>query len=976
MKKLLLPIVIICFLYSCQNNSGSTTTITHTDANGFQYETVTNDPTGLRLYTLDNGLKVYLSKNIDEPKIQTLIGVRAGSVYDPTDNTGLAHYLEHMLFKGTDEIGTSDWDKEKGYLEQIEALYEEHKNTQDPKEKNKIYREIDRVSQEASRYSIANEYDKMVASLGAEGTNAWTWHEETVYTNKIPSNQFDKWLTLEKERFSQLVLRIFHTELEAVYEEFNRGQDSDSRKLNYTLMDALFPEHPYGQQTTIGTAEHLKNPSLKAIKNYFNTYYVPNNMAVILVGDLEFESTIQKVDAAFGEFESKELQHPKLPKETPLRAVKTVEVSGPDSEVVNIAFRTAGVGSDEEKYMTLIDMILSNSTAGLIDLNLNQQQKILGGGSSNRFFKDYGMYTMYGRPKQGQSLDEVKDLLLSQIEEIKKGNFDEWLIEAVVNDLRVSQIREFEDASSLARTLINTFTTFQDWEDRVRFLDEIQHITKKDLVAFANTFFGNNYVVAFKRQGEATSLVKVNNPEITPIQLNRDKQSPFVTAFYAKKAAETPPIFVDFEKEIQRFKLNNGIEMAFVQNPVNSLSSLYVIFDMGSDHIKKIQYAISYLDYLGTSKYSAEELKKEFYKLGINFNVSSDDEQIRFNISGLQENMADGLALMEHVISNAKVDTEAYDKYLDRLAKSRDNTKKSKQNILWGGLMSYIQYGENSRLRNVSKLEELKNTNPQELVDLIHNLPNFKHRFFFYGKDAKEMLASTNRIHQVPENLKDYPKAAKFMERETSGEVYFVNYDMVQAEILLLHKGRNYDPAVSAAARMYNSYFGQGLSSIVFQEIRESRSLAYSSASIYSQGRKTAKPDYILNYLGTQANKINQAVDAIVELLNNMPKNEQQFDNARLGQLKRIEAERITKENIFWRYESNRKRGIDNDFRENVYNSLKTMSLDDLDSFFKKQIVGKQFDIGVIGNEKDINFKALSKFNTVKKLNVDYLFNF
>ena len=549
MKQLLLPIVIISFLYSCQNNSGSITTTTHTDANGFQYETVTNDPTGLRLYTLDNGLKVYLSKNTDEPKIQTLIGVRAGSVYDPTDNTGLAHYLEHMLFKGTDEIGTSDWEKEKGYLEQIEALYEKHKNTQDPKEKNKIYREIDRVSQEASTYSIANEYDKMVASLGAEGTNAWTWHEETVYTNKIPSNQFDKWLTLEKERFSQLVLRIFHTELEAVYEEFNRAQDSDSRKLNYTLMDALFPAHPYGQQTTIGTAEHLKNPSLTAIKNYYNTYYVPNNMAVILVGDLEFESTIQKVNAAFGEFERKELQHPELPKETPLKTAKTVEVSGPDSEVVNIAFRTAGVGSDEEKYLTLIDMILSNSTAGLIDLNLNQQQKILGGGSYNRFFKDYGMYTMYGRPKQGQSLEEVKDLLLGQIEEIKKGNFDEWLIEAVVNDLRVSQIREFEDASSLARTLINTFTTFQDWEDRVRFLDEIQHITKKDLVAFANTFFGDNYVVAYKRQGEATSLVKVNNPEITPVQLNRDKQSPFVTAFYAKKAAETPPVLWILKKK-------------------------------------------------------------------------------------------------------------------------------------------------------------------------------------------------------------------------------------------------------------------------------------------------------------------------------------------------------------------------------------------------------------------------------------------
>ena len=299
MKKLILILVVgSLFFISCKNNSKEETVTTTTvkDANGFTYESVTNDPTGLRLYTLENGMKVYLSKNTDEPKIQTYIPVRAGSVYDPADNTGLAHYLEHMVFKGTDEIGTQNWEEEKVKLAQISDLYEKHKVEKDPETKKAIYRSIDSLSLEASKISIANEYDKMVSSLGAQGTNAWTSNEETVYTNKIPTNELDKWLHLESERFSQLVLRLFHTELEAVYEEFNRGQDSDGRKAYKAMNEALFPTHPYGQQTTIGISEHLKNPSMEAIHNYFNTYYVPNNMAVILVGDIEFEETIQKVN--------------------------------------------------------------------------------------------------------------------------------------------------------------------------------------------------------------------------------------------------------------------------------------------------------------------------------------------------------------------------------------------------------------------------------------------------------------------------------------------------------------------------------------------------------------------------------------------------------------------------------------------------------------------------------------------------------
>ena len=137
MKKLTLFLLALG-LVQCSNNSSSIQVSTHTDANGYTYETVSNDPTGLRLYTLDNGLKVYLSQNKDEPKIQTLVGVRAGSVYDPADNTGLAHYLEHMLFKGTSNFGTQNWEAEKPYLENISKLYEDHKAATDPKKKRKF----------------------------------------------------------------------------------------------------------------------------------------------------------------------------------------------------------------------------------------------------------------------------------------------------------------------------------------------------------------------------------------------------------------------------------------------------------------------------------------------------------------------------------------------------------------------------------------------------------------------------------------------------------------------------------------------------------------------------------------------------------------------------------------------------------------------------------------------------------------------
>lgn len=215
-------------------------------ASAYNYETVKGDPMQTRIYTLPNGLKIYLSVNKEQPRIQTYIAVRTGSRNDPAETTGLAHYLEHLMFKGTHQFGTSDYAKEKPYLDDIERRYEHYRTVTDPAQRRVLYHEIDSVSQIAAKYFIPNEYDKLMSSIGANGTNAYTSTDVTCYVENIPSNEVENWARIQGDRFQNMVIRGFHTELEAVYEEFNISLTNDTRKEFAAIGKLLFPTHPYG----------------------------------------------------------------------------------------------------------------------------------------------------------------------------------------------------------------------------------------------------------------------------------------------------------------------------------------------------------------------------------------------------------------------------------------------------------------------------------------------------------------------------------------------------------------------------------------------------------------------------------------------------------------------------------------------------------------------------------------------------------
>lgn len=961
-------ILLLSISLTAQNAMKSTQ-----DKNGNTYQYAEGDSLGVRIYTLENGLKVYLAQQNDEPRIQTFIPVRTGSANDPKDNTGLAHYLEHMLFKGTSKIGTSNWEKEKALLEQISELFEQHKAEKEPTKKKEIYKKIDELSFQASKYAIANEYDKLITSIGGKGTNAYTWLDETVYINNIPSNEFEKWLLIESERFKDLVLRLFHTELETVYEEFNRAQDNDARLVQNELMDALFPTHPYGQQTTLGLAEHLKNPSMKAIHKYFSTYYVPNNMAIVLVGDLQFEPTIELIKKYFSSYIKKEIPENKLLKETKITNIIERKIATPSAENLTFAYRSEVNNPKNLLMLELIDMLLYNGKAGLMDLNIIKKQTALRVSSSVSIHNEYAFHRLAGVPKEGQSLEELKKLLLDEIEKIKKGEFDDWLISAAINDLELHKIKESENAEGLASRLVESFIRNQSWSENVNYFSEMRKITKDDVVKFANEFYQNNYVIIYKTKGENKHLIKVENPKITPVEINRQASSKFYDEFVKIPAGEITPQFLDFNKEIQHQKVKN-IPFYIVPNQKNELASLHYILRQGSDHDRKLTLALNFLKYLGTKDKSAEELAKEFYRLGVSFSVKTFPSKSILSVTGLSKNLNKGIELFEHLIKNVIPNEPAYDEYVETILKSRNDAKINKASI-GNALQNYAMFGKVNRVNDVMKKEDLQKITSKELVDYIKSIFEFTHELFYYGKDEKKISSTVLKHHQFKTNYKEIqPKI--YEENPTSNQIYLAHYDMVQAEIGLYSRNQKYDKHLLPSSSLLNEYFGAGLSSIVFQEIRESKSLAYSAYCFFRNASEKDKFNYTQAYLGTQINKIHEAVDALQNLMKKLPKSDAQFDNAKSTVLKNLASERTTKENIFWNYDNLKAKGIDYDVKKEIYEKVQTITFDEMNQFFNQNINKKDYNYSILSNLKSLDKKALENLGTIKEVSLEELFGY
>lgn len=946
----------------------------------YDYETVDGDPMNVKIYTLNNGLKVYMSVNKQTPRIQTYIGVRAGSKNEPEESTGLAHYLEHVMFKGTESFGTQDYAKEKPMLDEIERLYEEHRATTDPAKRKAIYHKIDSISYEASKLAIPNEYDKLMASIGSEGSNAFTSYDVTAYVEDIPSNQIENWAKVQADRFKHLVIRGFHTELEAVYEEYNGGLTEDWDKLHDTIANTLFPSHTY-KRGVIGKQEHLKSPSITNIKKFFNTYYVPNNMAICVSGDFEPDSMVAIIEKYFGDMKPNEnLPKFEFKKDPELKKAVAKNVVSPQEEYVRLAWRFDGAASRQMDTLSLMGDVLYNGTAGILDLNLNLKQKVLTSYAYVEDAADYSTFLVTAYPMPGQSLDELKNLLLAEVKKLRKGQFSDGLVKSVINNEKLEEQKGLEKNNARAMSMLTSFISGAEWKDYVKATERKEKVKKDDIVKFANAHLRNdNYVVVYKRKGTDPSIVPVEKPAITPIVMNRDVTSDFVKEVTGTAVAPIEPSFVDFSKDITKTETTTKLPFVYLKNEINKLFTLQYRYETGSFADPTLPLASSYLSLLGTDSLSAEKIQEAFYSLGCEYRMSVGKKEVVVTISGLDENMTQAMALYEHLISRVKCDKEAWDKCLMSEIQGRQMAI-SDFGSYKPAILEYLIYGpEYVKEHNISN-ERLATLSPDSLVDAVKSFRNYKHEVAYYGpRILDEIKTIVSENHYVPSQFKALPANKDWaMVIPSEGEVVFVPFEETMNFDFFHYTtgGLKFDSEIYPLASLYTEYVGGGMNSIVFQDMREKKALVYSArANVYIPNKNF--PFFMYQtYAESQSDKLAEVVSTFDGIINDMPQVETLFNIVKNGLVARIRTRRVTGTELLSYYFASRDLGLDYDRYSLFYDKLQSLTMKDIVAYQQKYVKDKPFHYGIVGKKSALDFSVLRGLGTVKEVTPEEVFGY
>ena len=939
------------------------------------------DPMQVHIYRLDNGLTVYLTENHEEPRFHAEIAIRAGSKHDPAESTGIAHYLEHMLFKGSRKIGTLDFEQERVHLDSIEALYERHFSTRDEAQRQAIYALIDEQSQLAAQHAAPGEIDRLFNAMGGQSLNAHTWVEETVYKIDLPSNRFGHWAKTEAERFSKPVFRLFQTELETVYEEKNRSMDNKDRLIREAVHGRLYKLHPYGQRTTLGSVEHLKNPSLKRMREYYETYYVPNNMAVMISGDIDIAEAIGVIDAEFTIWEARELPKATRWKEPKLTAREEITVSYPGEEQVVIAFRTEASTHKNTEALQVLDMILDNSTAGLININLNQKQAMRRAGSystSHSNQNDYGAQYLWGIPKQDQTLEEVEQLLLDQVALLREGDFEEWIIPAIITDFEKSRKRGLEKNGSRVAFMRDAYLSFEEWKHARLKIDRMRKVDKGKIEKIARQYFSDGYVVGFRRDGEL-DLPSIDKPALQPVEIEPGRQSAFAAEILALPVEELEPVYVIPGRDFTKEEVVPGVELYYAKNPLNDLFTLKIVVDVGTLAEPTLSVGRELMDKSGTPEFSAEELKKEWYRLGTDFSFGVDDYESTVTVSGLDGNFARSLRVAMDLLRQPTAPDSTLDK-LTRIIIARRADEVKDQKAISKALFRFNRHGEMSSFRRAVSNDELSRLSVEDLHGPVRDLLSHRHTVSYSGSLPTEAVLA--ELRQYYENvaegsLREPPPFQPLLINEPAEtQVYFFNKEMAQALVRIESGGETYNEARRPDIDLYNEYFYGGMSGIVFQELREARALAYVAWAQYFPAERADDPNLMAAFIGCQADKTPEAVDAFLDLIDNMPESPERFAAAQQGKINQYRTSRLGFRDILGAVRKWERQRVAVDPRSWRFDQIRHSSLDELLEFYREHIQGRPKLISIVGDKSKFDLASLSQYGKITELGVEGIFGY
>lgn len=918
-------------------------------------------------YTLDNGLTVILNPDHTKSEVFGYVVCKAGGKDDPSDATGMAHYMEHMLFKGTTELGTTNWEKEKVHIDSIFMLYDKLGQTTNEEERLSIQLSINEQSVKANEYAIPNEFSNVVKMMGGTGLNANTSEDRTVYFNTFPPNQMEVWLDLYSHRLASPVFRSFQSELEVVYEEKNLYSDQFFSNILEKFQGSLYKNHPYGQQTVIGTVDDLKNPSLTKMKTFYDTWYVPNNMALVLTGDFEIENVKPLVNSTFGKLQRKEVPERKQWEEVPFVGREFVEVKMSPIKLGMLGFRTVPSGHPDELALQICNGLLSNeSQSGLLDqLSINNEVLEVGAISFPNY--DYGASLFIFVPKIiGQSLEEAEQLLLKQVEVLKQGDFEQWRLDAIKAELYRQYVTSIESNENRGVIMGEMFAYGGDLDELVNYPELFKAITKEDIVAVANKYYGDNYLAFHSKMGSFKGE-KIEKPNYEPVQSNTAAKSSYTKHIESLLSGNFTPSYLNFDDEVQTKIIDDRTTLYCVKNPVNDVFDLSLAFNIGSKANPILDEAAELMNDAYTANLSTQEIKSEFAKLGATFYISADKSYTYVDISGLEKNLDSTLLLVSQLINAPLLDQSVVERLTDNEKAGRKMELEDISSVS-GAAFEWVRYGQESSYLSRLSLKEISELTTPTLLDAFKNATTYAVDIHYVGQHSVSEMenAIANYLPLSSDKTVGLGLKTETLQQYSEDVVYFVNKKGAsQAELYFFINDDAYDIQDIPARKAFNLYFGGGFTGIVLQEVREYRSLAYSASAGLSQSIVEGEPTFFYGYIGTQADKTIDALEIFNHLVDSMPQKRERMDMMQSYLPQSHLSARPSFRGLSEYVTDLKHQGITEDPAKLFTPAYKTMTFDDIVDYYSAHVQNKPMVTLVVGDKKKIDMKSLKQYGQV-----------
>jgi zinc protease len=921
-------------------------------------------------YVLENGFTVYLNEDKTAKEVFGAIVVKAGSKNDPADATGIAHYLEHLLFKGTTQLGTTDFQKEKIHLDSINFYYDLLGKTTDKAERSRIQQLINNQSVQAAKYGLPTEFDKLIKSIGGTGLNAFTMNDMTVYHNAFPGEQMEKWLELYSHRFQQPVFRSFQSELEVVYEEKNIDLDEIDSKLIEEMNKHLFKFHPYGTQTTLGSVEHLKNPSLTKMYEYFNTYYVANNMSLVLCGNFDAADALLMIKEKFSKLRTGKIpEFPKYP-ETVFKKKEILTVRYSPVRVALMGYKTVPRLHEDNAALLVFNQLLSNSSeTGRLD-KLRRDGKLLAAAGMNYSFNDDGAVMLIAVPKLiGQSIKQAEKLVFAEIEKIKNGEISDTDLQITKTQLYIDWQSELENYGSRTMAIVGAIGSGTTWEERLKYSEVLQRITKEDVVRVARKYFNDNYFALHSRTGFPKKH-KLQKPGYKPVLTDQKEESEYAKNFKKQIAANKEPRFLDFEKDATLLQLNSSNKLYVTPNPINDIFNVTVQFMVGSDSIRLLKEAADLLPYFYTKNLGLDQLKREFALLGLTYYASCSKSRFSLTFTGIERNLQQSLVLINGLINQAQVDEKSIEIIIRDLLAERKISEKDPSTLGYA-LYEYARYKNRSEFIDRLTEKELKKLKAAEVLSAYKKAITYSAVWHYVGiqpVDSIRLLFNSN----IALNNANQKVPLTYLVNSTSTQniIYLLNdKKAVQSHIYFLVNSElpSQQPSTVAGIYAFNEYMDGGFSGLIMQEIREYRSLAYSTYGWFANSRIN-KSAYFYSYIGCQADKTNESIVIMDSLINHMPRKPERMDDIKTSLKKGAAAFYPAFRYISGNIEYGRQLGDTSSIMKAVYPEYDHVTFDAVEKFYEQYIKNRPVIITIYGDKSKMDLARLSKYAKIIEL--------